>query len=128
MELTERQSKLIVNSAAQVFRTLDSGKLSAQAYRFITQHMDHIAHYDLHGFQSTYRDVRDLARSLQTSEYRDDPEHMMAWANELDRRYALDSSYRGGGQPPIVTGTIRALVALGQKYSGPLRSAPAYWT
>lgn len=111
MELTETQSKRIVASVRRVFDEVDANVLSQSAYYLITQHMGHIAHFNLYGFRSVYADLRLLARSLQTSEYSTDPDRNEKWANELDRRYR-DDPIRGCGQPPAVTATIRGLVAI----------------
>lgn len=110
MELTAAQSKRIVNNVVKVFKTGDITNLSQQAYHLITQHMGHIAHFDLWRFQSEYRDLRDLVRSLQTSEYSTDPDYNLNYATELDSRYATDPSRRGCGQPPEVTATIRGII------------------
>ena len=119
MDMTQRQSRLIELNIRRVFETADIEALSQSAYHLITQHMGFIAHYDLSGFKGSYDDLRHFAARLQTSEYYyDDPawDRNLDWADELDRRYTADPTSRGGGQPPTVTATIRAIVRVAREY------------
>ncbi len=69
-----------------VFRTGDIRKLNKLTYDFIILHMSFIAHYNLYGFQEEYADLDMFRRALQTSEYSQDPEANLRWAdnNESD--------------------------------------------
>lgn len=115
MELTHAQGKRIAANIRKVFETEDVTHLQRGAYTLITLHMGFIAHYDLHGFQGTYKNPARFARMLQTSEHSDDPAYNSRWADELDRRFR-DDPVRGCGQSPAVTEAIRAIVLLAQGY------------
>lgn len=123
MKLTSLQSRRIVSNVKKVLKGQDIGLLSPQAYDLITQHMGFIAHFGLSGFQGVYRDLRELCRRLQTSEYSTDLRRNMEWADELDHRYASDPTDRGCGQPPTVTAAIRGIVELAREYAPEIRAS-----
>lgn len=82
----------IARNIDKVLQEKDVSLLSPETYRFITLHMGHIAHYDRLGFVGTYKDLRLLCHSLQTSEYSNDPEYNLKWAEEYVRRGELDTA------------------------------------
>jgi len=113
MIYTERQGKLIVNNIEKVFKQRDISVLSRQAYTFIIQYMAFIAHYNLGQFQSFYADLRLLTSELQTSEYSDDPDYNLDWADELERREERgDTGTQGADKAEI----IRQIVAIARQY------------
>jgi hypothetical protein len=73
----------------QVFQEGDIRLLTKATYNFITLHMGFIAHYDLHGFQCEYGDLELFREKLQTSEYSEDPDYNLRWADrcEFDRDF-----------------------------------------
>ena len=73
----------------EVFRYGDIGKLSKATYEFITLQMHFIAHYDLHGFRCVYADLDNFRNMLQTSEYSEDLDYNLKWADkkETDRDF-----------------------------------------
>jgi len=73
----------------EVFKLGDIGKLTKGAYQFITLHMGFIAHYDLYGFQCAYADLEWFREMLQRSEYSNDPNYNLNWADrkETDRDF-----------------------------------------
>jgi hypothetical protein len=73
----------------QVFRQGDIRLLTQETYRFITLNMGFIAHYDLQGFQCEYGDLELFREKLQTSEYSEDPDYNLRWADqcEFDRDF-----------------------------------------
>ena len=74
---------------ALVFKTGDIGKLNKPTYNFIIQDMGFIAHYDLDGFQCAYADLDEFRQKLQTSEYSQDPDYNLKWAD----RYEVDRDF-----------------------------------
>ena len=69
----------------QVFRSSgDIGKLTRGTYDFITLHMGFIAHYNLNGFKCTYANLEELRERLQTSEYSNDPDYNLRWADKKE--------------------------------------------
>ncbi len=73
----------------QVFQEGDIRLLTKATYNFITQNMGFIAHYDLQGFQCEYADLDLFREKLQTSEYSEDPDYNLRWADrcEFDRDF-----------------------------------------
>lgn len=84
-DISRKEAGNIVNSVRRVFRHKDINHLTKGAYRFISLHMDFIAHYDLYGFRSTYTDLRDFASRLQTSEYSNDRDYNLRNAEREER-------------------------------------------
>ena len=117
MELTETQSKRIIANVKRVLAEEDISPLAKPAYHLITQYMGFIAHYDLGGFQNTYRDLREFCHALLTSEHSNNENYNLDWADELDRRYKADPTSRGCGQPPGVTDAIRGICAVARAYA-----------
>jgi len=79
----------------EVFKSGDIGKLTKGAYQFITLHMGFIAHYDLYGFQCAYADLELFREMLQRSEYSNDPNYNLNWADrkETDRDFLKWNGY-----------------------------------
>ena len=73
----------------QVFQKGDIRLLTKATYNFITSNMGFIAHYDLQGFQCEYADLDLFREKLQTSEYSEDPDYNLRWADrcEFDRDF-----------------------------------------
>jgi hypothetical protein len=73
----------------QVFQKGDIRLLTKATYNFITLNMGFIAHYDLQGFQCDYADLDLFRKSLQTSEYSEDPDYNLRRADrcESDRDF-----------------------------------------
>lgn len=99
-----------------VFRTGDISKLNKATYNFIILHMGFIAHYDLYGFQCTYRDLEEFRLKLQTSEYSRDPDYNLKWAD----RYEGDPDFNrwyGAAYCRSVSQGIRRIVAVARSES-----------
>ena len=108
--------KLLEANAALVFKTGDIRKLNGVTYKFITLQMHFIAHYDIHGFQSAYRDIELFAKMLQTSEYSEHLDYNLNWAT----KYEHDPSFiKWYGEPycQSVGQGIRAIVAAARQQS-----------
>jgi len=110
--------KAIVGNIEQVFKKHDINKLNKPAYHFISQHMGFIAHYGLHGFRSTYEDLEEFAKNLQTGEMsgRDYNSNL----HEADRHESdadFDKWY-GPAYNKSIAETIRGIVAVARKYHG----------
>lgn len=95
---------------ALVFKTGDIGKLNKPTYNFIIQQMHFIAHYDLDGFQCTYSDLDEFREKLQTSEYSEDPDYNLKWADkyEADRDF---NNWYGPAYCKSVAEGIRRIVS-----------------
>jgi hypothetical protein len=95
---------------ALVFKTGDIGKLNKPTYNFIIQDMGFIAHYDLYGFQCTYGDLDEFRQKLQTSEYSEDPDYNVKWADkyEADRDF---NKWYGSAYCKSVAEGIRRIVS-----------------
>jgi len=108
-------SKLLVGNVESVFKNKDIRKLNNPAYKFIALHMGFIAHYDLSGFQSAYKDLREFVEKLQTSEYTRDREWNL---HEADRQES-DSDFRkwyGEEYQKSKASAIRGIVKVAQNY------------
>lgn len=79
-----------------VFKTGDIGKLNKPTYDFITLHMSFIAHYSLGGFQDVYEDLELFREKLLTSEYSEDQNYNLRWA---DRKESDRDFLRWYGEP-----------------------------
>jgi hypothetical protein len=103
----------IVNSVRRVLEGRNIEHLTKQAYEFITLYTGFIAHYNLQGFQDTYADLRDFVKSLQTSEYSNDMDYNLRWADELERRERDgDTGDKGKDKADI----IREIIKLARLY------------
>ena len=80
------------NNIQSVFKNKDITKLNKPTYTFITLYMGFIAHYDLQGFQSTYKDLRDFVKRLQTSEYSSDKNYNMTQVDYYLTNYFLNQN------------------------------------
>jgi hypothetical protein len=110
----------------EVFKSDDIGKLTKATYDFIIQHMGFIAHYDLHGFQCEYADLELFREKLQTSEYSQDPEYNLRWADrcESDRDFV---KWYGEGYCKSEAEGIRRIVAVARsQYAQPMLPIPAW--
>ncbi len=98
-----------------VFKYGDIGKLSTPTYKLIIGHMGFIAHYSLQGFQNLYSDLRQFARTLQTSEYSNDFNYNLKWAKRLETDPDYTKSY-GRDYVLSVSSAIRSIVDTAKKY------------
>ena len=75
--------------------------------------MHFISHYNREGFQNSYADLRLLTRALQTSEYSDNLNYNLRWADKLENR-----EQRGdyGDQGIDKAETIRQIVSVALSY------------
>jgi len=109
--------RAIVNNVALVFKNRDISKLNNTAYKFISLHMGFIAHYDLYGFRSTYEDLEEFARNLQTSEGYGSGDYdynlQQADRQETDRQF---NEWYGPAYNKSIAETIRGVVAVARKY------------
>lgn len=105
----------IVSNVKSVFKNHDINKLSQGAYKFISLHMGFIAHFSLQGFRSSYADLEEFAKKLQTSEYSNDYDYNLKWAVEQSRYLDRKSDY-GPAYISSIGETIRGIVAVAQKY------------
>jgi hypothetical protein len=108
-------TKSIVDNVKLVFKTGDINKLNGTAYKFITLHMGFIAHYDLYGFRDSYQDLNQLAKTLQTSEYSDNSNHNLEWANKCEADGDFSKWY-GAAYNKSVANTIRGIVAAAREH------------
>ena len=108
--------KLLEANAALVFRTGDIRKLNKPTYNFIIGHMGFIAHYDLGGFQSAYRDIELFAKMLQTSEHSRDPDYNLRESTRYEEGLTFNVWY---GEPYCrsVAQGIRAIVTTARQQS-----------
>jgi len=99
---------------AKVFSSGDIHPLNKYAYQFITSHMGFIAHFDLHGFRSTYAGIEDFRSMLQTSEYSHDSDYNIKWADryEADRQF---NEWYGAAYCRSVADGIRRIVAVARQ-------------
>ena len=99
-----------------VLKTGDISKLNKSTYDFIIQHMGFIAHYDLYGFQCSYRDLEEFRQKLQTSEYSQDPDYNLKWADgyEGDRDF---NNWYGPAYCKSVAEGIRTVVKVARTQS-----------
>jgi hypothetical protein len=110
----------------EVFSTGDIHKLTQATYQFITLHMGFIAHYDLRGFQCEYADLELFREKLQTSEYSQDPEYNLRWADrcESDRDFV---KWYGEAYCKSEAEGIRCIVAVARsQYVQPMLPIPAW--
>ena len=101
----------LVGNIELVLKRCDIRHLSQPAYKFITLHMGFIAHYNLHGFQEHYTDLRTFCWKLKTSEYSTDENHTLKLANQ----YEVDPFFRqqyGQAYVRSIAQTIRGIVAV----------------
>lgn len=108
--------KALEANATLVFKTGDIRKLNKSTYNFIVGHMGFIAHYDLGGFQSAYRDIKLFGEMLQTSEHSRDPDYNLNWATRYEESLTFNVGY---GEPycQSIAQGIRAIVAAARQQS-----------
>ncbi|PIU51043.1 hypothetical protein COS91_06585 [Candidatus Desantisbacteria bacterium CG07_land_8_20_14_0_80_39_15] len=109
----------IVNSVRRVLENRNIEHLTKQAYEFIILYMGFIAHYNRQGFQDSYTDLRDFVERLQTSEYSNDPDHNLKWADELERRERDGDT---GDQGKDKADIIREIVKLVRQYQNDINA------
>ena len=100
--------KAILNNIELVFKSRDSSKLNNPAYKFIMNIDGFIAHYDLEGFKSYYRDLRTLIQDLN-------PAHLRIDAN----RDETDSDFQvwyGKAYNKSIADIKRGLADLSEQY------------
>ena len=107
--------KAIIKNVEQVFRNRDIKYLNKPTYQFIINSMGFIAHYDLYGFQSTYADLRSFAVHLQTSEYSNNKDYNLSWADSIGRDREFKEWY-GDAYNRSKADAIKGIVAVARKY------------
>ena len=98
-----------------IFKSGKIRKLNNSTYKFIIASMGFIAHYDLQGFQSNYANLKYFAQKLQTSEYSNDLNYNLKWAD----RFETDpdhTRFYGRAYVVSVSSAIRKIVAIARKY------------
>jgi hypothetical protein len=98
----------ILNSLTAVFKNQDITELTPEAYKFVMNMSGFIAHYDIHGFRSTYEDLRLFAQDLLLSS--DTTDH---------KRYLNDEFFSKGEQPLYYkqkAEVLKAIPAIVNKY------------
>lgn len=114
--------RAITNNVRLVFKSQSIAKLNNPAYKFITLHLGFIAHYDLHGFQSTYADLRTFALRLQTSEYNNNLDYN---SNQADRQ-ETDSQFAewyGATYQKSKAETMRNIIAIARQHQDEIKTA-----
>ena len=112
-------SKNIIANVELVLTTGDITKLSKKAYEFITMDMGFIAHYDLRGFQCEYADIQEFAHRLQTSEYSQDPNYNLDWAESRQHDNDFNKWY-GYAHCKSCADTIRGIAYAAQRITSQL--------
>ena len=112
-------SKGIIANVELVLRTGDITHLSKKAYEFITLNMGFIAHYNLMGFQCEYGDTREFANRLQTSEYSQDPNYNLNWADSKEHDSQFNKWY-GFAYCKSCADAIRGIVYAAQRITNQL--------
>ena len=110
-------SSAIVNNIKLVFKAWDIRKLNGPTYRFIINHMGFIAHYSNAGFQDSYRDLNEFARTLMTSEYSRDPQYNAKWADRFGSTDPSYSSMYSRAYVESVATAIRGILAVASQYT-----------
>ena len=108
-------TKSIVRSIEQVFKTGNSEKLTKKAYDFLYLAPGFIAHYSIHGFRDHYRNVADLAAAIIRNDFLNEASRQRndRWfANEYGSAYCNSKA-----------DTYEQVHALAEKYSGQLAEA-----
>ncbi|GIK43876.1 MAG: hypothetical protein BroJett011_77090 [Chloroflexota bacterium] len=85
--------KALVRNVELVFKSGSIERLNEPTYKFITLHMGFIAHYNLHGFQAVYQDLRDFCQKLQMSEYSYNRDDTLMRAIRYEQRTEYGEAY-----------------------------------
>lgn len=101
--------KYILRNVELVFKSKDSKKLNKVGYGFLYLMSGFIAHYDLHGFQYYYRDLRLLINDLNPESLRND-----AYRDETDRDF---NEWYGKSYNKSKADVKRGLADLSEKYA-----------
>lgn len=111
--MKELNVKAVIGNVRLVLKSRDIDKLNNPTYEFIIGYMSFIAHYSLAGFRDEYRDLRKFVEALQTSEYSNDIDHNLNWANELESR---ERNNERGDKGIDKAEAIRGIVAVCREY------------
>ena len=107
--------KAIVSNVKSIIEHKDITYLNNPTYKFITSHLGFIAHYDLGGFQSTYQDLREFMKALQSSEYSQDKDYNLHQADRQETDKDFDEWYGQVYNKSIAEAT-RRIVMLCREY------------
>lgn len=113
--------KAIVNNVNLVFKSQDIGKLNKPTYEFIINDLGFIAHYNLQGFQSVYRDLRLFAVTLRTSEYSKNLDYNLAEANRQATDDFFKKSYGEAHQTSVAQAMI-GIIEVAQKHFSKIKT------
>ena len=83
----------IKSNIKSVFKNRDIKKLKKATYTHITLHMSFIAHFNLFGFQNTYKNLEEFAIRLLTTEYSHNLNHSLKLAESYEHREDLKNQY-----------------------------------
>lgn len=115
MELTINKAKAVVRCIRKVAQEKNIDFLTRPAYQFITLKLGFIAHYDLSGFREVYRDLREFFSRLQTSEYSNDKDYNIRWADRQENDSDFNKWY-GEENQKNTAWTIREIVKIARQY------------
>ena len=115
MELTMVKAKRIVRNIKKIAEEKNIDFLTKPTYQFITLKLGFIAHYNRFGFVEVYRDLRKFFYRLQTSEYSNDEDYNLRWADRQENDSDFKKWY-GEQNQKNTAWTIREIVRIAKQY------------
>ena len=97
----------VLRNFEKVLVEKDSSLIGTQLYAVLMGYCGFIAHYNIHGFRETYRDLRDLISNL----LREDSMGLVWYINNKSS-YLYDTKYRGR----YIADFVKGILDLARKY------------
>ena len=115
MELNIDKEIAIAKNIKRVAEEKDINLLNKPAYQFIILKMGFIAHYDIFGFREVYKDLREFFSRLQTSEYSNDKDYNLRWADSQENDSDFNKWY-GEDNQKNTAWVIREIIRIAREY------------